>query len=50
MMKFETLLDAASSLYQRGYQWRDDYQRFQRGSWYAYIRLYKSGKCSVVSS
>jgi hypothetical protein len=49
-MRFETLLDAVAHLVRRGYVYNTDYNRFQRGSWYAHIQIQKNGKCRVVTS
>lgn len=43
-----TLLDAAALLISRGYRWNGDYERFQRGSWYAHITIQKNGRCRLV--
>lgn len=48
-MTYPTLLDAACSLYRRGFRWNPDYERFDRGSWNVYLKLYKNGKCKTIT-
>ena len=41
--KFDTLDKLAAYLIRSGFAWRNDYERFERGSFYAYIRQQKNG-------
>lgn len=46
-MKFDSIIDAAAYLISGGYWWNQDYGRFERASWYAYLAPLKNGKCRV---